>query len=708
MLTYIENEGKTYEERMAEALTDIPLYTDEWTNFNPSDPGLTIMETLLGFLTLQQDSMDDIPAKVRQNLLKMVGFSIKKGRSARLLLSAANVSRPVTIPCNHKFKIGEIVFETNREINISDTRLIGVYGKKKTPKSKAEEGYIDFNHLIDREIKVPALIYGEKPEKDDCLYLIANSLPEAGKEITLYVTLQKRVGRNPLDGRTEKLFADVVWECFTDIGWVEMDVRDNSNAFLMSGEIRVWMPDRAAEVFTGAPVHGYAIRARLKNAEYDVRPKVTAIEAFLFEVWQKDTICECHSESKTSEIDVFSEMTEEAYMDVFCREEKGDSYHKYEYNPSFDEQGRFYRIEQISFGHQKVIFDKNERGFGPKRGRDFVKIVIYTEDVMRKYEIGRVLGYDNQEIELPYNHVVAHSFSIIARRKNSNNEYIYDFVRPERSEEGALYYHLLENDGKIVIEDAGRFIGADLFLASVALTNGPEGNIRAGNFLKSVIDEIVDGNITFFNPGDGTGGAYRETIESVRQRFLMDMEESYTCVTENDYEKVVLSTPGLCLHKAKAEMDEDKNLVKIAVKQDTDEEFPKLSDIYKTIIKERLEERRLLTTRVELVQPIYMPINVTATVYVKHHFDNAINHIEEVIRQKIDYLNTDKNFGEPLKFDDVFHAIEMLECVEYVYDLSVRPKSLAGAKMRDADVIPNNNCLFYPGEIHIETVTFES
>ena len=91
MLTYIEKGTKTFEEKMGDALSNIPLYTDEWTNYNPSDPAMTILETLVGFETLQQDSMDDIPVRVRQNLLKLVGFQIKKGKSARLLLSAAGV-----------------------------------------------------------------------------------------------------------------------------------------------------------------------------------------------------------------------------------------------------------------------------------------------------------------------------------------------------------------------------------------------------------------------------------------------------------------------------------------------------------------------------------------------------------------------------------------------------------------------------------------
>ena len=703
MLTYLENDRKTYEERMAEAIADIPLYTSEWTNFNPSDPGITILETLLGFGSLQQESLNDIPFLVKQNLLKLVGFTIRKGKTARLLLSAENVREKVSIPANHKFRIGDMVFETNRQMLIEDRKVLGIYGKK-----EGEEEFSDFSFLTDREITVPAQIFGEKPGEGDCLYLISDSLPEPGKEMTFFFTLKERYNRNPADKKTDKLFADILWECYTEEGFKEMDARDNTSAFLTSGEVRLWMPDAEAAVFTGAPKHGFCIRARLLHSEYDIRPKLINVDAFLFEVWQKDTICECHGYNHAGEVELVSELAEEAYIDVFVREAKGESYRKYEYSSDPGETGRYYSSARLGYGRYLFRFDRQRRLYGPERGRDCVRIVVYTESVMRRYSLGRVLGYDLQEIELPFDHVVASSFCIIARRSDEKGGYLYDFVRPEKNGEADLYYHLLENDGKIVIEDAGRFIGADLFLAALATTRGEEGNIREGNTLISdAAGGTVDPGIRFYNPGPGTGGAFREKLESVRKRFVEDMETPYTAVTGEDYERVVKTTPGLCIHKAKAEMDEARNLVRIAVKQGTDEDHPRLSEMYQRIIRERMEERRLLTTRVELVQPLYMPVNVSATVYTKMHFENAGKLIEEVIRQKVDYCSSEKNFGDPLRFDEIFRAIEMLDCVEYVYDLSLRPKSFAGAKMQDADVYPAGNCLLYPGEIRVETVTFE-
>lgn len=696
MLQYIASEEKTYEERYVEAITRIPLYTDEWTDFNASDPGITILETLVGFETLQQDHILESSPEVQRRLLSMVGFVPQRGRRARLLLACDKVVNPVVLPANHRFRIGDMYYETDRTIEIDNRRLIGIYGKK-----AGEDEYVDFAMLIDRETNVPAAVFGEKPIEGDELYMVADSLPAPGVETVFYFRLQERYNRNPIGKRTENAFASIKWECYTANGWEELKVRDATSAFLTSGEVRMWMPENAA-VFSDTPISGYCVRVTLERAEYDVRPKVTAIEAFLFEVWQKHTISECISYGKSTSINIISGMGEEVYVNIFVREAKGESYRAYDYSPDPDRIGRYYDREDNDTGDIIIHFDRERHGYAPERGRDCVRAVLYTEDVMRHYRIGKVLGFDNQRMDLPYQKIVPHNFSILARRIDDDGEEIYDFVRPEHNEDGSLYYHLYEGDGQIEIEDAGDFIGAELFLAGVAIHRGEEGNIRAGNTLISVGE--TSGN-TYYNPGEGRGGAFRETLENVRKRFLIDMDASYTAVTTDDYEAIVRSTPGLCIHKAHARMDETKNLVSVVVKPGTDEEFAKLPKSYHDIIMKRLEHRRLLTTRIELVQPVYTAVNVSGTVYVKLHYDNCLEEIEQTIKQHINYLKSDKNFGERLHFDEVFHAVEILDCVEFVYDLSIRPQSMNAAKMEDADIVPAFNCLLYPGHINIETVT---
>ena len=49
---------KGFEEYYAEALTSIPLYNNEWTDFNASDPGMTMIENLTAFNVLQQSFLE--------------------------------------------------------------------------------------------------------------------------------------------------------------------------------------------------------------------------------------------------------------------------------------------------------------------------------------------------------------------------------------------------------------------------------------------------------------------------------------------------------------------------------------------------------------------------------------------------------------------------------------------------------------------------
>ncbi len=706
MLEYISSDRKTYDERYEEAVSRIPLYTKEWTNFNPSDPGITILEVLTGYETLAQEHLDRVPFTVQENLLKMMGFRIRKGRPARLLLSAEGVQSNVSLPANHRFVIGDLIFETNRKIDLTGAKMTGIY-------SKTGNGFKDCSGLLDKETRVPQSIFGKHPKAGNAVYFVTDKLPAPSEEMILYVELKMSADRNPLTEKMKNPFADVEFQVLTADGFVPCKTRDFTSAFLTSGEIRVRMPETEPiwsgnsdkeEEIPSQP--GYLVRAILKEANYDVAPRVTSVYPFLFEVWQKFSMSECTTYQRTSDITVRSSIVGDAYIDVYCKEEKGSSYRKYMYTSSFDEPGRYYRQTMGEDGFYHIDFDRNITGFGPEKVKNCVKVVCYTEEVMRQYALGNVMGYDDQVIDLPFKNLVSEGFSVIARREDGMGGYIYDFVRPDYEAEDALCYHLLEHDGKILIEDAGDFIGAELFLAGISVTRGSEGNIRAGNELLSA-NPVADVPVRFFNPGPGTGGAYRERLSDVRHRFLADMEKSYTAVTASDFEKLVKSTPGLIIHKARAYMDEEKNMARIAVKPGNDEEFPKLTEYYKKIIMEHLDSRRLLSTRIELTSPVYTRVNVSGTVYVKLNYDNSLEQIEQCIREKIDYIHTDKNFGERLSFDDCFHAIELLDCVKNVYDLSVLPHSLAHAKLVEADIVPDDNCLLYPGDIKIEVVTYD-
>ncbi len=695
MLRVEELQARTYEERIEDALRELPLRSSEWTNYNPSDPGITILENLTAFSALQGAEIVALSYRARMALLKMAGFTPARGKCSRVLLSADELEHPVNIMPGQRFHLGDICFETNREVVAGTGRLTGVFVHDK-------DGYRDISYVLDRELAVPARIFGDEPRNDNALYLIYEGDVSENREIILYVRMNANEGRNATTDRTEHIFADIEWEIFTASGFEKVNVRDFTGAFASSGEIRISLPESEPAIYSDAPVSGYCIRAVLKRADYDIVPRMTNLYGFLFEVWQKDTYAYSQSFGRADRVTVRSPIGKDVYYLVFGREGRGEPYRRYELVTSGGLHGRYCRYSETEDG-MTFIFDGREYGYAPVKGKECVRVILYNEEIMRKYTVGRVIGYDDQEIELPLDHIVSDSFFLIARRQDEEG-YTYDFVRPEKKTPGALYYHLLENDGLIVIEDAGDFIGADLFMGSIALTSGPRGNISAGN---NVLIDDDDIPVTFYNPGPGTGGVYRETLEDVRARFLKDMRTPYTAVTAEDYESIVRTTPGLCIRKTRAVMDEKENMVRVVVMPDTDEKFPKLTDIYRQRISSRLEERRLITAQFKILQPVYAPVGVRATVYVKRHFADCREQIEERIQGRLNYLSSDHTIGESLKFEDVFHAIEELPCVEYVYELSLHSENTKLAQLKEYDIIPRFDCLIYPGSIQLQIVTSE-
>ncbi len=694
MLNINETTGRTYEERMADAVSQIPLLSDEWTNHNPSDPGITILENLVLFETLQGTRITQINDRTRGALLKMAGFTPRRSKCARMLLCAENMGRR-HLGANQRFSLGDLNFETKKAMNVGGCHVTAIY-------SFHDGKYHDYSALKDRSISVPIRLFGDDPKRGDSVYFICNALPDPGEETSFYITVDRTEGRNPLVDRSDNIFAAFKWECYTTEGFKEIKTKDYTGALINSGEIKMRFPDVDYEIYRALDLPaGFCVRAVLTKASYDIKPRLLGVDAFLFEVWQKDTIALSMTMQHAEKIHVKGPLAEDGYVLVFAREEKGGAYRRYDLAVTKNENGRYCLYEKNKNGGFSLTFDKRIYGFEPAAVKDTVRLVLYSEEVMRKYHVGQVLGYDEQELQLPFDHIVPESFCLIAKKRDDDGEDRYHFVRPGKKEDGALNYRLYEDTGLIVIEDAGDFIGAELFIGALAITEGPKGNVRAGN---RFIPYGMSGD--FYNPGPGTGGAFRESMEEVSLRFREDVYTPYTCVTEKDYEKIVRETPGLCIKKVHAKMDELQNIVHISVMPGTDEEFPKLTPEYMSAIEKTLSERRLITTRFMIKRPVYAAVSVRGTVYVRRHFTDCRKQIEDRIRHALDYLDSDKNFGDPLTFEELLGAIEDLDCVEYVHELFMRPDNLSRATLKESSIYPGENCLLYPGNIDMEIITY--
>lgn len=183
MLDMKRPEDKTFEEWMEEARQKIPMYSSEWTNYNPSDPGITILENLTAFQVLQQSQMGETTPKVRRKLLKLAGITQYPGKCARVLLEPENREESVIFPANQQFLVGDTVFETEQPVRAGGHKLLGVYGMDGGK-------LLDGEMLLDSAVPLSVKIFGEEPKAGNGVYFIMDSLPE-GEELHFYIHIVK-------------------------------------------------------------------------------------------------------------------------------------------------------------------------------------------------------------------------------------------------------------------------------------------------------------------------------------------------------------------------------------------------------------------------------------------------------------------------------------------------------------------------------------
>ena len=93
-LTIPTLDDRRYQDLLDEALARIPVHNPEWTNFNRSDPGVTLIE-VFAFLT---ESLlyrcNQIPERNRRKFLSLLGIPLQPASSSRGIVVFTNERGP--------------------------------------------------------------------------------------------------------------------------------------------------------------------------------------------------------------------------------------------------------------------------------------------------------------------------------------------------------------------------------------------------------------------------------------------------------------------------------------------------------------------------------------------------------------------------------------------------------------------------------------
>lgn len=219
------------------------------------------------------------------------------------------------------------------------------------------------------------------------------------------------------------------------------------------------------------------------------------------------------------------------------------------------------------------------------------------------------------------------------------------------------YVQYDENDGAQIIFGDGVYgrkppVGTNNIHATYWVGGGTVGNVPAGAISEPKTNISLLDSVT--NAAPAAGGADHESIDQGLRFGPLAFRSGQRAVTLNDYVTLAFQAGGLAKVRARSENWNQVDLY-IAPEGDTCRPVPK--DLKSRIIA-FFEDRRMMGTFVQVLDPTYVPIDIALDIVYDHHFraDMVRQAVENAVGDLLAFRNVD--FGQSLYLSDLYARIE--------------------------------------------------
>jgi predicted phage baseplate assembly protein len=210
---------------------------------------------------------------------------------------------------------------------------------------------------------------------------------------------------------------------------------------------------------------------------------------------------------------------------------------------------------------------------------------------------------------------------------------------------------------------------------------GKRGNIRAKAAWRLLDTDIsLEGHEKekVRNLYAATGGKDQEILEKRKLRARRELKVRYRAVTSEDFESVAKATPGIRVARAGVQILPEENKVKVAVVPASFSNRPVPSGGFRRTVCEHLDKHRLITTQVEILEPHYVKVSVTASLKTKSQSspEEVRKRVEEALNTFLHPLKGGPEgegwpFGRDVYKSEVYEVIEKVDGVDGVVNLSI-------------------------------------
>ncbi len=683
MLPQLNLDDEGYQEILSDHKKKISKLSKEWTDYNEHDPGITFLELLSWMKEMQQFHLDQVTPEQYHMFLRLLGMKRRRKKPVSTFAMLENVERNFFLPENTRLYAGDICYETQCPRSVVKNELL--YCERRTGDKRE---IFDGKYFQDGYGRSCA-VFGDDPKAGDCFCIWMERPFLSLRNCHIHFLLRENgIRRMPVvEGFEPFVGIEVSLICGKERKKFDCIVKkDETCSLLYSGELCLSADadyiKRNCQDYDKEP---FGICLTLAEGEYDFLPVLMGIG------WNSIPV----SQTKTM-------------VDIATTElKKGEDAFELGHRLAFHGQLECYLEEDGLWFPVDVFVRVTEEDritilFEMPVQEDARFWVVLYETAFARNRVFEMNGLPCQIIDLETDELLWDDLELIVEHPVKKGVY-EPYQRVENfyaSGKESRHYVFDEERGLLQFGDCehGMAPKGTLRLIRYKTSLGIQGNIKR-NQLRIFEDGTIPAAAD--NAVDTLGGCEKESIDACFERYLRECENRERAVTMEDYERLVRTTPGICVHKAKAVSGgqiaglgmENENTVLLVVKPYSYHLQPVLSEVCKRNIYRHMEAKRMLGTRLVVCQPEYVGVTLFVELVGKSHYKNIRETVEGAIRQ---YFAAELfDFGKPLLYGKLYRVVETLVCVNEVRTLSVQAQGKGVTVSANGDYNMPVNALCY-------------
>lgn len=680
-------DDRSWEDLRRELVRRIPVHNPAWTDHNPGDPGITLVELFAWLAQNLLARMEQVPVNAHLAFLELLAVPLRTATpaKARVTFTLETPSAPIVLeygPSTPRTVVsaGKLSFQVLDELVVLPVEVLAAV-KANTEVDAADT---DLAEQLDRARVVLEL---DGSDTETLAYETRTLTPPTGGVLpdtteiydtvdsTLWVALlapKKALDLYPEEPDTAAKVARVRAGLANEVLSLGFEIDDT----LCGAEDVVTCAESDAPTVTWQISTGkYTGDATWANVRYD---RVNIVS---------DTT---HGLTRSGVVRVQLPLQASAFAPWTLVDDDGNSLAGMGSTPP--------ALDDPEVEDRVIAWLRVFRSEAPHPSVRFVEAnaVAVEQAVTTGPEIlGRGTGKASQVLALAHAPVIADSLLVEVQESGSWVRWaqVQGFTASGPTDP---HYKIEPSTGELTFGDGvnGRLVrlGEAVRAVSYRHGGGSAGRVAAGTIKKV---EKGPARLKVTNALAATGGSDNETVAEARARLPQVLRHQDRCVGEADFKDLALATPGagigrvevLPRHKPPEHVDEVPGVVSLVVVPSWDATSPDRPTPTRDVLRQVcawLEPRRLVTTELYAIAPEYVEVDISVAVSLDDGYGitTVRRWVELGVRQHLAPLppygpaGAGWPFGRSVRVEDIESAILQIDGVDLVNAVKLRGRPI--------------------------------